>query len=923
MALQRAIGIGLRRILVAGVLTVAMAVPVHAQASKKKALEQWQQLTKQVEVHAFQTGNFVRGIALAEEAVRVARRAFGDLDPRTLTSRNALAFLYRAQGRNAEAEKFYKETLSARQMVLGLNHPDTLQSLNNLAVLYLAQARYAEAEPVFREVLAKQREVLGIRDFDTIATLNNLASVLRGQGRYGEAEPLFREAYLQGREAFGLRSRLTLTILGNLGGLYVDQKRYRAAEPLYKAALQGNREVHGLRHPDTLQSLDHLAVLYDYMGRKAEAEFLYQEALRLKREVLGFNHPNTIDTLSNLGIFYGDQERFDEAEPLLREALQASRKVHGSSHYLTLSSLDSIGGVYVHQGRYSDAESFYNEALRGRREILGRRHPDTLSTQMGMVRLFVNQDRHAEAVQTLREIEFNLLSWIGQEVHTTESGRLRRQLSWSQVPFQNAVLTLATAKESSKEARLLAATMMLRFKVLQSEEEVYLARLSRQPYTAQVQVLAQELGKLRAALAENARGTPEVFESTLKAMEAKRQALVAASPDYRNRLRSMTASVDDVLRVLPTNAALIEFRQFFRVDFRTGELGDLRMAGLLLGVDEPMVLDLGSVSELQQLATGLDDQAATKLYERLIAAFEGKILTVKTVYLAPDGFLNLVPFVRLKLPDGSYWWEQQEVRLLQTGRDLLRPGADIPTRGLLALGGVDFDATSAEFTRPDNTLFAAAGLERAGAITSTAGSFAGFAPLPASVDEIKDVSEWYELLRADEPVEVWSGADASKYRLMNLKAPPRVLHLATHGFYRPNQSRDPMLSSGIALAGANRGLSGRGGDGIMFALEVEGLNLDGTELVVVSACDSAQGSLDYSEGVFGLARALRTAGARNVLVTLWKLKDGEAREFMVEFYKNWLTQERSDSGKSLRDTQLQWMKSGRDPKTWSPYVLIE
>jgi hypothetical protein len=115
------------------------------------------------------------------------------------------------------------------------------------------------------------------------------------------------------------------------------------------------------------------------------------------------------------------------------------------------------------------------------------------------------------------------------------------------------------------------------------------------------------------------------------------------------------------------------------------------------------------------------------------------------------------------------------------------------------------------------------------------------------------------------------------------------LHLATHGFYLAGVSHEPLLSSGIALAGANRVLVGAGMDGVLFAFEAQGLNLEGTELVVLSASDGVlgQGSLDYSEGVFGLARALRTAGARNVLVTLWDT-DGEARDFMVEFYKTWL-----------------------------------
>jgi CHAT domain-containing protein len=152
-----------------------------------------------------------------------------------------------------------------------------------------------------------------------------------------------------------------------------------------------------------------------------------------------------------------------------------------------------------------------------------------------------------------------------------------------------------------------------------------------------------------------------------------------------------------------------------------------------------------------------------------------------------------------------------------------------------------------------------------------------------------------------------------------------VLHLATHGFYFAGDAREPMLQSGVALAGANRSLTGNSTDGILFALEAQGLNLEGSELVVLSACNTAQGSLDYSEGVYGLVRALRTAGARNVLVTLWPLNDGEARDFMVAFYKTWLSQVRSDPAKALRDTQLEYLKHNklRDPRVWAPYILIE
>ena len=189
------------------------------------------------------------------------------------------------------------------------------------------------------------------------------------------------------------------------------------------------------------------------------------------------------------------------------------------------------------------------------------------------------------------------------------------------------------------------------------------------------------------------------------------------------------------------------------------------------------------------------------------------------------------------------------------------------------------------------------------------------------------MADWYRRLRKDEPVETWFGAEATEARLKALSRPPRVLHLATHGFYLPaSEPIPPLLLAGITLAGANRALATGGEDGILYGLEVQGLNLDGTELVALSACETARGQVDYAEGVYGLARALRIAGARQALVTLWPVNDAEARDFMAQFYKTWLSQTRSDPAAALRATQLAYLAdpdpNKRRPQVWAPYVLI-
>ncbi len=539
--------------------------------------------------------------------------------------------------------------------------------------------------------------------------------------------------------------------------------------------------------------------------------------------------------------------------------------------------------------------------------------------------LLVNLGLSDEAVRMLQQMEPHLLGWIGQELYSTEAGAERRQLVSSQATFQDVVLTLATM-QGSGDARRLAGTVMLRFKLLQGEEEAYRARLTRRSQDPGVRALADEVGKLRSTLAGAARGAPGTFDKALQAIEAKQLALGEVSRDYKDHLRVLTANLDDLRAVLPAGAVLVEFRQFRPVDFRTGKSGEPRFAALLLaGFDEPVVADLGPVSEMRQPTVELTDAAAAAIYQKLFARFEDKLAAATTVYVAPDGVLDLVPFARLKLADGRYWGERQQLRLLQSGRDLLRPDSDKPARGLLALGGIDFGAV-AEEGKLDSVVLAFAGSDRKDALTRAAGTLHdGFKLLPASGDEANEVKEWYQRLRKEEPADIWLGADASKARLMALKSPPRVLHLATHGFYLPSEVREPMLLSGVALAGANRELEGKGTDGILFALEAQGLNLDGSELVVLSACGTAQGSLDYSEGVYGLVRALRIAGARNVLVTLWPLNDGEARAFMIKFYKGWLSQTRSDPAKALRDIQLSYLKDDKlhDPRIWAPYILIE
>jgi CHAT domain-containing protein/uncharacterized RDD family membrane protein YckC/Flp pilus assembly protein TadD len=915
---------------------------------------QWWALNAEV-TKADRRGAYTEGIAAGERALALARQAFGPANPATLASLNNLAVLYEKQGRYDEAEQLQKEALEEELATLGPERPSTLISKNNLAGVYRAQGRYNEAERLYKEALEGQRRVLGPTHSDTLASLNNLAMVYRAQGRYGDAERLYKEALEEERRVLGSAHPTTLTSLGNLAEVYQAQGRYGDAEPLYKKALEEERATLGSAHPNTLMSLGNLAGLYQAQGRYGDAEPLYNEALEGQHKALGSAHPNTLNSLNNLALLYGAQGRYDDAERLYKEALEGRRKTFGSAHPDTLVSLDNLAQMYREQGRYDEAEQLYEEALEGGRAALGPAHPDVLLSRLNWAANLAALGRITDAVHQLQTMETPILDRLGTELYASEAPGVRRSLVASQASYQDVALNLALRPGAGSEGAELAATTVLRLKSLQAEEEAFLAHLARRGEDPHVRELVTEIAELRSWLAAlvlrtqlQAASPTEPSQNQVAALgaqlQAKEFALSQASREYAKQLQVRSFDPAKLRTRLPPRTALLELRQYQPYDFRASMSAPPRWAGLLVTRNRVRVVDLGPMAGTDEAAqdlladaeSGAGQRAAQELYKQLISPLAAELAGLKRLYLAPDGALNLVPFAALLGPDGRRLAEVLDLRLLQTGRDLLRKDLDRdnPSQGLLALGNIDFGPA-----KPAQVVAAPA--IRTAAVGPTLGSASpeelrgaaaaclqrGFIELPATAAEVHNVEKMYRAAHPSEPVEVWEGTEASEARL-RAHRPPRVLHLATHGFYCQKTLQDrPMLLAGVALANANVALREAGQDGILHAIEAQDLDLEGTELVVLSACETGLGQIDYGEGVSGLVRALRTAGARHVLVTLHGVSDPGAADFMERFYRHWLAQRRSDPAAAFRAAQLEAIAAppdspARRDQTWAQFVIV-
>jgi CHAT domain-containing protein len=388
-----------------------------------------------------------------------------------------------------------------------------------------------------------------------------------------------------------------------------------------------------------------------------------------------------------------------------------------------------------------------------------------------------------------------------------------------------------------------------------------------------------------------------------------------------------------------------------------------RYLGFVLPAGEPdnvQMIDLGEAEAIERMIAGFrasitggerslrpseplpamrtNDGADLRraVFDPLVPALRGRT----RLFLAPDGDLTRLPFEALPVGDGRCLIDDFQLSYLGVGRDLLRFGAEIPGQSArpLVIADPDFDLGMAGTPTP-------AGESRPPGRQSRAldPSALHFDPLPGTHVEGEHIA-------ARLGVQPWLQADALEGQI-RASPSPRILHIATHGFFledqKPDPSRapleperpgpimgsspgrlshaleNPLLRSGLALAGANTWLQdeplpAEAEDGILTAEDVSGLDLLGTDLVVLSACETGLGEVQVGEGVFGLRRAFVLAGAKTLVMSLWKVPDQHTQELMEDFYRRILMGEpRADA---LRSAQLAMKARHPEPLYWGAFI---
>ncbi|ADO74432.1 CHAT domain-containing tetratricopeptide repeat protein [Stigmatella aurantiaca] len=910
-----------------------------------------------------------RGLAelLLQRALAIQEAVLSGNHPDIVKTLHNLARLYHEQGSYSRAEPFYLRALALHEAASSHNPSLRLSILNSLAALYRDQGAYGQAELILQRELPQLDAAPTVPAHLVAAALNNLAIIYKDQGMYDRAEPLLQRALALWEATLGSNHPHVALALNNLAVLYQAQGMYDRAEPLLQRTLALWENTLGSNHAYFALALNNLANLYLEQGLYGQAEPLFQRAIALLEASRGKTHSDVAASLNNLANLYLEQGLYGRATPLYRRALAIRESNYGKNHPIVAESLTNLAALYKAQGLYGRAASLYRRALAIWETAQAQHHPSFAESLNGLAQLRLAQHRLSDALPLFTRSFSISERRLRQEALDFSESHLSTFLAHLRTDEQRLYALLRAYPQDTRVHRMaLSAALLLKGRSV--SETANISRTLYRSLGPEDHHAFERLRNLRTQLASLSFAGPGAlsskdYQQRLQSLTEEGDLLEADLAKRSAPLRSLSSLpppgeiVGRVAASLPKDAALVELIAYADSPLvptpgtpPAKAVGPMRYLALLLFPDaSTRAVDLGPAFPIDQAASRLRDALAEReasfqsiaqdLYRRAFLPLLPLLGSTRRLFLSPDSQLGVIPFSTLHDGQG-FLLDSFDFTYLTSGRDLLpRPLDSVPASSVFILAAPDFTAASPSGTRPLSSHSPPSGaLERFFSLPRSDLNRSAWVPLPGTRLEAEGIQ------RLLPQAQLFLGPEATKDRLLHLPT-PGILHLATHGFFlgsapsspdsrglvsvdslggAPSPHQQPLLNSGLVLAGAHAAASGSPApsleDTLVTALELAGLNLWGTQLVVLSACDTGRGEVHIGQGVYGLRRALVAAGAETMLVSLWKVNDNSTHLLMDLYYRNLLNGQGRAS--ALRQAMLSLRETHPHPHAWAPFIAL-
>ncbi len=881
-----------------GKINYAQAIPYFEQAeaeAKNAGIKDsvYSTLLLEMADAYFNLKNTQKAEAYSMAALSAAEQSSGKESLSYLKAVSGLGKLYYKTQQFGKAEEQY---LSALPLYEKLNQKKTIrysELLTALGTLYLQKGEYTRAEPYFTEAAAVISAVKGKENTEYASTQNNLSVIYSILTDYDKAEKTYTELLKAKEKISGKQSADYATSLTNRGTLYFNLNRYPAAEADLNEALAIYAKTPGKESPYYATTLNNLGILYKSTGQFGKSKQMFTEALAIREKNPGKESAAYATSLHNMGTLYNEAGEYDRALPILNEAKSIREKIFGKGHPDYSSSLDELGMNALFLEKYASAKPFFLEAVSSNLKFIQQNFPGMNEKEKSG---FINN--HGKYFEHFYVYGAYTAGYRGFE------SRLVAPMKESQEINSEWYNTRLSTK-----GIILNSVQKTRTRILGSGDAVLIEKFN------QWEKLKNQIAQ-HHALTVSERSLKNIDLTKLKEEADKQEKeLSLQSEAFKKVFDPAVVTWKDVQSKLKKGEAAIEL-------IRIPMPSDTIYAALIVTpeLSAPEVVLLANGKHLEKkyfryyqncIRFKILDEVSYDAYWKPIATKLKTLGKFNRIYLSLDGIYNQVnPSTFFNPTSNKYLGEETELYLLSTTKELMGlPFASLNKKKAVLIGNPDFRLDGSKQTINSET--------------ETTRAYKGtfFTDLPGTDKELQNINS--TLTAFGWKTQVFSRKDAGEERIKQI-AYPSLVHIATHGFFLGSNIKDvtaPMLSSGVAFAGVNA-ISGtkKQEDGVLTAYEAMNLQLDSTDLVVLSACETGLGETKTGEGVYGIQRGLRVSGARTIIMSLWKVDDAATQELMSTFYKEWIATGNKHIAFSKAQSALK--KKYEYPYYWGAFVMV-
>lgn len=825
-----------------------------------------------------------------------------------------------AMGRYIYAEKKFITAAGYFEKAYLLSDPGYMKTISNTGLLYATMGRYSQAEKFTSKALDMRQKTMGMTDMGVAASLNNYAVLHYNLGQYNESEKDFTAA-LSVIVTNKLKTSLPYAIvLNNQAMLFQALGRYETAEKNMLEIIEigeamGNNSKSGNR----LRFFSNLALLYQQMGKYDEADNIYQ---KMQKKVIDRSTPEFANILNNVAILYLLMNRQDRVEEMLKNSAEIYKKSFGENSPAYAKVISDLGNFYRYKGRYAEAEPLLTNAFTIREQSLGNDHPLYAQSKEDLAILYWKTKDFEKAWPLYHDVMEKSLDFINKYFPPMSDAEKTKYWDLLSPRFQRFYNFALEASAVNKQAifdlfeyrlatkgLLLSSARKISQGILNSGNDQlvnnYLEWIDAKEALTKLYVFSKEdLQEQNIDL--------DSMENVVNSIEKK---LSESSKDFTQFYFTTKINFAEIQNKLKADEALIEIIRLRNFDQAFNDSSRYLALVVTKSNPQPKVVALENGFDMEKkffkayrksMQNKINDEQS---YDHYWASLEPELKGKKKIYVSLDGVYNQLNLNTLKKAGGDFLINQYDFILVSNARDIVSSGdkENAPRKKATLIGNPDY------------------------------GTDKSLPPLPATKTEVDGINK--VLKSSGYQVSEFTERNATENNLKSSKD-VSILHIATHGFFFPdiekaswpigisadNAKDNVLLRSGLVLTGVmeadkmNPTMDSMS-NGVITSYEAMNLDLKGTKLVVLSACETGLGEVKTGEGVYGLQRAFLVAGADALIMSLWKVDDAATQQLMNNFYTDWT--KNGDKQKAFKQAQLQLMTKYKEPFYWGAFVMME